>query len=413
VLRPAFLFAVLALAGCGGDTAPQATSAADEPAGDVALLVEHVARVHPDPWRSVSEERFRAAADDLQADWPGLDADERLVGLMRLLALLGPRDGHTGMFPLDDAHDEELHLYSLRLYEFSDGLYVVAAEDEALVGARVEAIAGVPVDELREQAAPLVPHDNDASLAARIPQWLVTAEVLAGLGVLDEPGPATFTLSGREVELEPVPASAYAEAHPDLFHPIVPQGLPRMAEPAYLARRLEERWATWLEDGRTVFAAYNVTLGTTSQFAVEVLRLAQRPGIQRVILDLRHNPGGNNTTYEPLLDVLTRAQGLTVLTSRTTFSAAANLLAELERDADPVLVGEPTGGSPNLYGDPVALRLPETGLTAHVAGVYWELAPPNDERLAFEPDVPVELSSEDVFAGRDPVLTAALGRAPR
>ena len=105
--------------------------------------------------------------------------------------------------------------------------------------------------------------------------------------------------------------------------------------------------------------------------------------------------------------------GLGVLTSRTTFSAAANLLAELERDAEPLLVGEPTGGSPNLYGDPVDVLPPETGLAAHVAGEYWELAPPDDERLAFEPDVPVELSAGDYFAGRDPVFTAALGRAPR
>ena len=62
---------------------------------------------------------------------------------------------------------------------------------------------------------------------------------------------------------------------------------------------------------------------------------------------------------------------------------------------------------------PVDVLLPETGLAAHVAGEYRELAPRGDEGLAFEPHVPVELSAGDYVAGRDPVLTAALGRAPR
>jgi C-terminal processing protease CtpA/Prc len=159
--------------------------------------------------------------------------------------------------------------------------------------------------------------------------------------------------------------------------------------------------------------ALNVTLGSTTQFAGQVLRLLQRPGVRQTIVDLRNNPGGNNTTYDPLLSVLRDAPGLTVLTSRTTFSAAANLIAELEREAEPLLVGEPTGGSPNIYGDPVDIQLPETGLTAHVAGVWWELAGADDGRLEFYPDVSVGLVSADLFAGRDPVLTAALGRAPR
>lgn len=38
---------------------------------------------------------------------------------------------------------------------------------------------------------------------------------------------------------------------------------------------------------------------------------------------------------------------------------------------------------------------------------------PDDPPVAFEPDVPVELTSADFLAGRDPVLSAALRPAPR
>ena len=410
----------LVLMGCAsGEAGTPMTSDADgPPAGDVGVLLDGVERIHPDPWHDVSEADFRAAAGDFATRYAELQPDERLVELMRLLALLGERDGHSGIFPLDPEHEGELTLLPVRLYEFADGLFVVDAIDRPdLIGARVEAIGGVPVNEVRALVEPLVPRDNESSLAARLPQYLLVAEVLHGLGVTVSADEAELELisPGGErgsVLLEPVPASTYSAAFPDLFHPLVPQGLPSRPEPPYLARRLEERWLSTLDGGRVVYVAYNVTLGSTADFADELRRQARRPTVERVVLDLRHNPGGNNTTYGPLLEELVAVEDLVVLVGRTTFSAAANLLAELEERADPILVGEPSGGSPNLYGDTVAVALPDSGWSAQIAAVHWAPAG-EDPRLAFEPDVPVELTSGDFFAGRDPVLSAALRRAPR
>lgn len=145
--------------------------------------------------------------------------------------------------------------------------------------------------------------------------------------------------------------------------------------------------------------------------ARELEELAAGPGVERVVLDLRHNPGGDNFTYPPLLEALQRVEeraDLVVLVGRTTFSAAANLAAEVERTTDATFVGEPTGGSPNLYGDPVARTLPASGWTFHAATVHWVKATEADPRLALEPDVRVPLSAEAFFAGRDPVLERAL-----
>lgn len=415
----AALVLVLSVAACGGDDRAATGTGVAAARTDVALLLERIEDVHPDPWHEVSEDDFRAAAAELEGDWAGLGPDERLVRLMALLALLGSRDGHSGIFPLDLDHEREMSLYPLRLYEFADGLFVVDAIGRPeLVGARVEAIAGVPVDDLRERVEPLVPRDNESSLAARIPQYMMVAEVLHGLGVTASTGPAEFSLVGRNggrlsLTLEPLPVSDYGAAFPDLFHPLVPPGLPPRPEPLYLARRLEDRWLTTLAGGSVVYAAYNVTLGSTSDFAEQLRRLGRRPGVERVVLDLRHNPGGDNTTYAPLLEELVAVEDLVVLVGRTTFSAATNLLAELERRADATLVGEPSGGSPNLYGDTVDVALPETGWSAQVAAIYWELAAPDDPRPAFEPDVRVELTSADFLARRDPVLSAALRPAPR
>ena len=128
----------LVLVGCtsGGSSAPTTTGGGEAPApGDVAVLLDGIERIHPEPWHSVSEADFRAAADDLSDRYAGLEPDERLVELMRLLALLGERDGHSGIFPLDPEHDREPHLLPVRLYDFADGMHVVAAiERPDLVG---------------------------------------------------------------------------------------------------------------------------------------------------------------------------------------------------------------------------------------------------------------------------------------
>jgi hypothetical protein len=367
-------------------------------ARDIDVLVERVEAVHPDPWHAISEREFRNRADRLKDSIVGLSADEQLVELMRLTALLGERDGHSGIFPLDETHDREVHLYPIRLFEFSDGLFVVEAiEHPELVGARLVSIAGKPVDEVARAVRPLVPADNEWSLKARLPQYLVVAEVLRGLGYAS---PA-FEFDGVAATLEPIEAARYLAAFPDLFHPMVPQGLPHT---------MDDQVVEMLDGGRVVYAAYNVTLGDTTDFADEIARRARRA--DRVVVDLRNNPGGDNGTYPPLLEALTPLD-VVALIGRTTFSAAANFITELEQTADVLFVGEPSGGAPNQYGDPVAVRLPATGWTVHVAGVYWEKSDADDPRVAIEPDIPLDLSSEDYFAGRDPALSTALRLAPR
>ena len=71
-------------------------------------------------------------------------------------------------------------------------------------------------------------------------------------------------------------------------------------------------------------------------------------------------------------------------------------------------MGEPSGGSPNQWGDSSRIDLPFAGLTAYSARSYVEVVPAAGGRLATEPDVRVEPTAADFFAGRDPVLARAL-----
>ncbi len=411
----AILAAALAVA---AGAAQRATPARTTGADDVRLLLQRIRDLHPNPFHATPEPAFQAAADSLAARAPSLTQDQLLVELMRFTNLLGERDGHSGIFPLDPAHRRVLHLFPLYLYKFRDGLFVVAAPGHrALVGSRLLAIDGRPADQLEQQVRPLVPRDNEATRTDRFMSFMLTAEVLHGLGLRGGTGPARFTLqkpgsAASEVTLAPVTAAGYLRLMANDFPGFV-YALPRRPAPLYLRRRAEDHYVTTIDGGRVVYVGYNFTLGSTYAEARRVLQLARRKKVRRVIVDVRLNPGGDNHTYVDLLRALrsktvNRPGRLVVLISRSTFSAAQNFITELERRTRAVFVGETSGGSPNLYGDAVPVDLPSSGLNVEVAGVYWQKSYAADPRVAIEPKVSVPLGSKAFFRGKDPVLAAAL-----
>ena len=380
------------------------------------MLAAEMERLHPNLFHTVSADEFRGAVERLCARLPRLRREGALLEVMGLAALPGPRDGHTGLYPLDEDHGRPLHLFPLRLWSFAEGFVVVRAPSgSALVGARLVAIDGTPVERVVERLDSYVGRDNEFSLALRLPEFLVSGEVLNGLGVIDDPHHAQFELATRTggtvvEELQAMPAPAYRAEVGD------PRRLPPPPPPAETPLWLRDGAAhsvCTLDEGRAVYAVYAVTAMPSDEFLAELRRWAGHDEVRRVIVDLRRNGGGDNTTYGSLVDVLSdpridRPGRLTALVGRMTYSAAGNLSAELQHLTGARFVGEPTGGSPHNYGDTVPVSLPDLGWTVRVATLFHATSGGPGERLAVEPDVFVPLPADDWLGGRDPVLEAAL-----
>jgi Peptidase family S41 len=417
---PGLLLVPLALVLLLASGAHARSSAPATSADDVRLLGDSIRTIHPAPFRSVSEQAFQSEVDALARRAPTLRANELLVGLLRIVALLGPRNGHTGIFPLDPANVRELHAYPVRLYEFGDGIFVVdEVGDLGLVGSRLVAVAGTPIANVLERVRPLVPHDNPSNLRGLAPHYLLVAEVLDGLGLVDGAGAAELTFeraNGERVNvtLKPLAPGAYRAAFADPLTGHYPAVLPSAARPLYLASSAKSLWARTLANGRAVYVGYNAVIPPTPALMRTIDRLVRGKSVRRVIVDLRRNGGGDNTTYGPLTTLLgsprvDRRGRLYLLIGRATFSAAANFAAEIDRDTRAIFVGEPTGGGVETYGDTSPVLLPATGLYVHIATRYHERRRgPNDKRLAIEPDVRIDVTSADYAAGRDPVLERAL-----
>ena len=398
--------------GCAsGSAQPDAgTDAAD----DVRFLAPVMERIHPNLFHTVSRDRFHSEVERLAARADALERDELLVELMRIVALTGERDGHMGLFPLVD-HARPLHLAPIRVWSFPEGMYVVSSPHRPeLVGSKVVALWGRPTDDVAALVRPLVTRDNDWSLLLRLPEFMITGEVLHGLGIAPTADEVRITVersdgSRTDATLPTLAGPAYWNLVQHVWAPPPPPGA---QTPLWLRNQARGQWFAKLDKGRVVYAAYMHT-SSSSSFADSLLKRARKPKVRRVVLDIRVNGGGDNTAYRPLLDALrsrlvNRPGRLILLTGRVTFSAAGNLAAEVDASTRARIVGEPPGGSPHNYGDRVEVDLPTLGWTVHVPPQYVRVLRQDDQRAALEPDVPVQITAADHFAGRDPVLARAI-----
>jgi hypothetical protein len=397
---------VVALAG-----AQPSAGVRPEARGDLELLVRELERIHPNPYHSISRAELRAAADALAARLPELDDDEFLVELMRLVARLGEREGHTGVNYLARAH-----LYPFFLYAFDEGFHVVAARRGLpVVGARLTAIGGRPVEQVVELVRPIMTRDNETNLKAVYSFTLVTAEILHGLGVTPTRQRATFTFQrtgGRafDVELTPVRTAAWQNAL-RYAYPTFTYGLPAQPKLTFLRNRSNDQWLTTLSRGRVAYLAYRSVQQDSWELSERLRRVVARKSVRRVIVDLRNNGGGDNRRYAHLLNALTsrgvRGKALVVIIGRETFSAATHFAADLKLFTRAIFVGEPTGGAPNHYSDTDPVDLPVTRWTVGIPTIHYQKMP-GQLGLALEPDVAVQLTARDFFSNRDPVLARAL-----
>ena len=137
--------------------------------------------------------------------------------------------------------------------------------------------------------------------------------------------------------------------------------------------------------------------------------------VERLVLDVRLNGGGNNYKNKPIVTGIVRCEQinqpgkLLVIIGRRTFSACQNLVNELDNYTNAIFVGEPTAENINFYGDNRQVTLPNSGLPVFLSFAWWQDKPQWENGPWTEPHLAVDMSFEDYRTNRDPVLEVALG----
>ena len=245
------------------------SSAAPGPSGDagsrvadLAYLVERLKAIHPNPFLDEGEAAFLARVARIGAEAASMTDEGFLVSVMDLMGHRD-RDGHSGAWAMAQA-GSNLHAWPVWLWDFPDGLRVVAAREPYidLVGARLTKVGGASVEDARRRVEPLVPRDNPSSLRSNLPVYLTLPEVLAELGLVQPGEPAlTFDLldgSIRALTPDPLPMEAFRDWIFGVYGGRFPDGLPPdPAGPLYLQHRDRAFWSVAVKDPPGFYVGYN------------------------------------------------------------------------------------------------------------------------------------------------------------
>jgi hypothetical protein len=401
------LIALLAAAQVVATQTPQGLSREERWREDLQYLFVELPKRHKNLFFKITRERFDREIAGIIESVPKLSDPEVKLALRRLTAMIG--DPHTRI-----SYNVE-RTYPITLHQFSDGVFVSAAMEEykSALGAKLIKIGETDIERAIEAVRPFVTFENEWRFKHQFPNYLTDPENLYLLKILPSADEGDFTFENGDgnrfvVKLRPVSTK-------ELIKFVTPFDSPGKT-PLYLRNPEEYYWYEYLPDSKTLYLHYRRCADMPSQpfnrFAAALLKFMDENPIERMVIDLRMNVGGNSTIFEPFIKALSRRRNvnqtgrLFALIGRGTFSSACLNALRLKRETKAILVGEPTGQRPNSYGEVKAMTLPHSKLRVQYSTRYFKTMDGDPPALA--PDIQVELSSSDYVSGRDPALEQAL-----
>ncbi|MBS1716176.1 MAG: hypothetical protein JSS72_00410 [Armatimonadetes bacterium] len=363
----------------------------------------------------------------LEADIPNLTDEQITLEFMKIGAAAG--DGHTHIRPGRPAA-----VLPVRFFAFPDGLYIHAtAPDHAdLLGAKVIAMNGHPMDEIWPKVADLVGRENSQWLRVQAPEYFQRPWTLNAMG-FGAGNKVTLTIeqngAKKDVSLEAAMSGQDStHSHKDGKAVAPPKDewilLRSKAPETPLTFKKREKlyWYEYLPDTKTVYFQFN---GVQNQekgpsikaFSEEMFKFIDSHDVDRLIVDTRWNGGGNNFLNKPLLLGLIKSKvnengKLFVITGQFTFSAAQCFVSQVERFTNAIFAGEPTGSSPNFAGESIPFSLPYSHMSGTISDLYWQNSVAMDHRVWISPKIYVPYTFESYRTGKDPVIDAILAYKP-
>ncbi len=326
-----------------------------------------------------------------------------LMIAMKMVSAL--KDGHSNLMPF------QMYLKTryipIQIHEFADGLFIVgAAKNNKLIGGKIISMNGRNINLIIEEIHSLIGADHPDFGKYMSALYVPNMDVLYGLGV---------TTNTDEITLE-------LEINGKLVNEIINSvSMFRWLGWSLVPNDEVRPVGTNIRNGENYIEIKNDSLiwmvfsKTGSQ--EELTRLGNNirsqlygPDIQHLVIDMRNNTGGSNSTYNELIESLAESDlNITLFTSRKTFSAAINFISELQLARDFYIIGEPTGAGHNHYGDARTIFLPYSGFMLNLSTKEWSFIPELKENTIL-PDIPIRYASTDYFNDVDPWEDAFFGR---
>ena len=389
---------------------------------DLRFLQNTVHKDYPFLFKKTTAKAFDEAIEDFYKAIPQMQDHEVLVGFGRIIGMF--KYGHTRVGFRESP--VPYHKLPLNLYQFPDGLYIIGAHKDfsSVVGAKITAIEGMPTKEALKAIYPVVPVENEQFFKAYAGIYMVIPEVLHAQGI-------TKTLKQNisfSLEKDGKPFNSVINASSNLDTPLQ-YGEPKpdsdwvgvrdqSQNPLYLKNLDKIYYFEYLPSEKAVYVRHSQIQDDPSEnipaFYKRLFEFVDNNDVEKLILDVRLNGGGNNYKNKPIITGIIEHQKINqpgkffVIIGRDTFSACQNLVNELDNYTNAIFVGEPTGENINFYGDNRRVELPNSKLPVYLSFAWWQDKPQWENADYTVPHLAVEPTFAEYSANEDPVLETAL-----
>jgi len=364
---------------------------------------------------------FNNGLTNLRKEIPKLSDDQAIIELMKVVRYIG--DGHSNIF-LPVSRPEFKQTLPLLFYQFEEGLYIISADPKykELLGAQVIQFEKKSVNDVISALEPLIGRDNKMNILARLPYLMRHPILLKTLGLISDENKVELKIKNTEGEERTV------NVLPDTLQPDIwniqpnPKGwvsfpqLPADSLSLYLRNNDKIFWFDYSPATKILYAQVNRIRNSQEQtlldFASRLSRFINENNVEKLVIDLRGNNGGNTFSgwsfvNELLLNGKINKKGsLFVIIGRRTFSAAQNTATYFERLTNAIFVGEPTGSRPNFVGDEAPIKLPYSHLDLNISGVLWQSSWGVDNRIWIAPLLYTPPTFKDYKNNRDKAMEA-------
>lgn len=398
--------------------AQQQTISTKDWQSDVRFLQKTIHQSFPFLFKKITTKDFDSKIEAFYKRIPEIQEHEIVVGFSKIISSF--EYGHTKMS--FGSSPVALDKLPVKIYQFSDGVYITGTHKDYIsaLGAKIISIEGKPIEEVFKAIYPVVPAENEYYFKAYGISYALIPAVLHAQGITEKLQESiTLTLEKEGKEFKAIIEAQKKTHFPLQYDEVKPDSdwvgvRDQSKTPLYLKSLEKRHYYKYLKKEETVYVRSNQILDNPKEsmgsFYRKLFDFIDNNKVERLIIDLRLNGGGNNYNNKSVITGIIEQRKINqkgklfVIIGRRTFSAAQNLINQLDNYTNATFVGEPTAENINFYGDAKRIRLPKSGLNVYLSFAWWQDKPMWENADYTTPDISVEMSFDEYKSNRDPIL---------
>jgi tetratricopeptide (TPR) repeat protein len=383
---------------------------------DLEFTVKKLSKVHPNLYYRISRDSLDLVINRARSIIVNSNTDaECFFAIRKVIASL--KDGHTNLF-LNGKIDFVSVKLPIIIGYFGDGFFVEAVEkkNQDIIGLKVIAVNGVPIEQVIQKLCDISSCDNSAGLTDRAVSYLRYPLILKGVGIVSGDSELTYSLIDKNGEMKLITINQSKKIDDNDL--ISVQSCLGLSTPLYLKNLTKNYWFEEMENERTLYTQINVLenqRGENDSFEGFTKNLFEyfdkkSSSIDKFIIDLRYNNGGNGRMAIPFVKEIVKRDRLNirgklyVIIGSKTYSAAIVMATSLLEYTEAIFVGSKSACPANMFSNSTNIgNLPNSGYGLSISTRQIDNGWMSN-REYFKIDIPVLTTGEEYFAGTDPEL---------